>query len=127
MKKGSTQPKFEVSGVHHNSAIDNLKVKLTNKSTPDANGVYTAKVSMYHEDLKPINGTGWKAKKKTSTFFPDSWDQNKVLTEISHAFESKTLKPGSSYRYTGYTSEGIEIEMIIRDEKIETAYPIFNP
>ncbi len=82
---------------------------------------------MYHDELKPINGTGWKAKKKPSSFFPDSWDQEKVLMEISHAFENKALVTGSSYRYTGYTSEKIKIEMIIREGKIETAYPIFNP
>lgn len=125
--ENATQPKFEVTGVHHVISVDNLKVRIKNKSMLDANGVYTAKVEMYHDDLKTINGTGWKTKKKASTFFPDSWNQDKILMEISHAFESKTIVPGSSYRYTGYTSEKIKIEMIIREGKIETAFPIFNP
>lgn len=124
VKEGNTQPTFSVSGVHHSSAVDNVNVRISEKSVPDANGVYTAKVEMYHQDLKPINGTGWKKKGSLSTFFPDSWNHEKVLIEISHAMENKMLVAGFANKYRGTTSNGITIEMFINNGILDTAYPI---
>ncbi|WP_169731900.1 EndoU domain-containing protein [Runella limosa] len=134
--EGQTQPSFKAIGVHHKLAISNRTagfvegdVRISNITPIDANGIYQAKVEIYHPDLIPINGTGWKVKYNQggkSTFFPDKWSQNKVLEEISYAFNRKSLLTGNKYK--SYTSNGIELHFYLDSSgNISTVFPIYKP
>ncbi|MBK8474657.1 MAG: EndoU domain-containing protein [Sphingobacteriales bacterium] len=57
-------------------------------------------------------------------FFPDEWDENKVIDEIKVAWGNKVDKPEwGSGRYLGYTSNNIPIYIATSSGKITTAYP----
>ena len=64
-----------------------------------------------------------EVKGNNSTFFSDSWNEEKVLYEISYAFENKQLVPSSTNKYRGTSASGIQIEMYINNGVIKTAYP----
>ena len=44
---------------------------------------------------------------------------------MNEAYNNMSLKPGSRNIYEGTTKEGIKIQMIIRNNKVITAYPLF--
>ena len=118
--------KFKVTGVHHNSALDGVKVRIKagTKSTPNSKGYYKAKVEMKHSQ-NPNNG-GWVTKDKVSTFFPDGWDQNKVKEEIANAMSNKVPKSGN--KFEGTMSDGTKLVMYIEPGKEfpETAFPVID-
>lgn len=106
------QKKWKVGGVHHKAAFDNGKARIKSgtKSTPDANGYYTAKVEVYHPEF-PDNG-GFKVKSKESTFFPDDWGIDKLRAEIAGAIKNKgtpTVYPDGRKLYKGTMTDGTEL------------------
>jgi hypothetical protein len=84
------------------------------------------KFGCYKADII-ING-----KSIRKTFFPAEWSRKKVIHKIYEAYDhflqsgaKAILQSGGTYKLVGYTSEGIEIEMIItKTGRLTTAYPI---
>ena len=57
-------------------------------------------------------------------FFPDTWTVQQKVDAMNEA-NNMSLKPGSRNIYEETTKEGIKIQMIIRNNKVITAYPLF--
>ena len=78
-----------------------------------------------HIDIKDVNGN-WVQKTAESSFFPRTWTDQKILTEIQNAFGNKTFVSGNTWK--GLSTEGIEIRMFLKTEgtnQIISAFPIF--
>ena len=123
------QKKWKAGGVHHKTAFDNgaARIKSGTKSTPNANGYYTAKVEVYHPEF-PDNG-GFKVKSKESTFFPDDWSLDKLQAEIAGAIKNKgtpKVYPDGRKLYKGTMTDGTELA-IWEDAagNITSTYPVF--
>lgn len=58
-----------------------------------------------------------------STFFPKEWTPQQVIDAVNEAFYNKEVVKNNIYR--GTTSMGMEIEFILRNDKIISAYPIY--
>ncbi len=118
--------KFKITGVHHHGALDGVKVRIKagTKSTPNSKGYYKGKVEMHHPD-NPNNG-GWTTKDKESTFFPETWDKNRVTEEITNAMTNK--KPLGGNKFEGTMSDGTKLQMYFSPGKEfpDTAFPIID-
>lgn len=75
-------------------------------------GVYQAKVE--------IDGI---LKGPKSTFFPKDWTPQQVIDAVNEAFNNKMDIKNN--RYLGKTSDGMTIEMILRNNKVISAYPVY--
>ena len=68
------------------------------------------------------------------TFFPSDWSREKIREKIIEAYgdfqtngSTPILNRKNQYIVRGFTSEGIEIEMLFtRDREMKTAYPIVD-
>jgi Bacterial EndoU nuclease len=119
--KGEINRQGKAVGCHHILAINEYKtsqlVEGTRKDGP--NGLFKAKV-------KVKNGSGkWIAKVSNggySTFYPESWSEEKTEKEILQAFKNKRKVNGDLWE--GKSSEGIIIQMYLRDDdSIASAFP----
>jgi hypothetical protein len=119
--KGEINRQGKAVGCHHIRAINEYKtsqiVEGTRKNGP--NGLFKAKV-------KVKNGNGkWVAKVSNqgySTFYPESWSEEKTEKEILHAFGNKRKVNGDLWE--GKSSEGIIIQMYLKDDdSIASAFP----
>ena len=75
-------------------------------------GVYQAKVE--------INGV---PKGPKTTFFPKDWTPQQVIDAVNEAFNNKVNIKNN--RYIGKTNDGMKIEIIVRNNKIISAYPVY--
>lgn len=104
-------------GVHHITAIlARTDISIKDIKTILPNGCYKANVLFPNGDYPPKD------------FFPDSWNEAKVLAEIKYAFDNG-LTPDTrlgNKGYRGKTSEGIEIAVYMSTNigPITTSYPI---
>nr|WP_257144632.1 EndoU domain-containing protein [Bacillus toyonensis] len=99
-------------GYHHESMMGGGEiVRITH--APNSVGVYKAKVKVDGE-----------AKTALSSFFPRDWDRVQVLDSIKEAFNNKVQV--DTVRYVGQTSHGFKVEMIIKNNEIITAYPVYT-
>ncbi|WP_175480630.1 EndoU domain-containing protein [Paenibacillus sp. OK003] len=97
----------------HYEGMPNSNGKIVGKvDTPNEFGVYQANVE--------INGV---PKGPKSTFFPKEWTPQQVIDSVNEAFNSKVNIKNN--KYIGKTSTGMEIELILRNDKIISAYPIY--
>lgn len=111
------------NGCHHYLAIQKGTARIianTEKSGPK--GIFKAKVEVYHASqqvwVKKIANGGY------STFFPKDWTFEKTKKEITNAYQNKTKVSGSNNEYKGFSTEGIEIRMYLKDNgKIISAFP----
>lgn len=66
-----------------------------------------------------------EAKTALSSFSPRDWDSRvQVLDSIKKAFNNKVQV--DTVRYVGQTSHGFKVEMIIKNNEIITAYPVYT-
>ena len=117
-------PIYKVTGVHSDKAFSSGKVRIKEgtKSTPDANGYYTAKVEVEIEGFSNHLGEPWKVKSDPSTFFPDNWSVDKIRKEISVGLSDAIPDVGN--RYIGTMSDGTKLAIHIEEGIIKSAYPI---
>ncbi|HDR7385637.1 TPA: EndoU domain-containing protein [Bacillus toyonensis] len=78
---------------------------------PNSVGVYKVKVDL-------------EAKTALSSFSPRDWDRVQVLNSIKEAYNNKIQV--DTVRYVGQTSHGFKVEMIIKNNEIITAYPVYT-
>ncbi|GEM_PF-1646622 len=123
---GEISASGSVGGVHHISAINSGSARIvpgTRTDDPNGSGLYEAKVEVKDDNgiyqPKLTNRGGY------STFFPDSWNQQKVLEEIAYAYKNRI--PVSGNIFEGTSIDGlIKIQMYLRSDKsIISAFPVF--
>ncbi|MCF2945434.1 EndoU domain-containing protein [Paenibacillus tarimensis] len=104
--------KGQAVGFHY-EGVQNSKGKVVgNIDPPNEFGVYRANVE--------VEGTLKQAK---STFFPKDWTPQQIVDEVNTAFSNKEVFKNNRYR--GTASNGMTIEMIIKNGKIVSAYPLY--
>lgn len=112
-----------ISGFHHDfmGAVEKSGLLKFVRKGVEKNGCYMADILV---DGSRVSG---------KTFFPQSWSREKVIGKIYEAYENFIKsgaiikkEAGGKYIISGFTNEGIEIEMYItKKAQITTAYPIF--
>lgn len=105
-------------GVHSDAAIAGGTAVLTTpkKMLADPPGIYEAKVAVKNASGALVH------KKRESTFFPDSWSQQKIKEEVSGAFKNKTT--AADGKWLGTSPSGVKIEGYLDPHgNIATAYP----
>ncbi|HBI44273.1 MAG TPA: hypothetical protein DDY78_15690 [Planctomycetales bacterium] len=108
-------------GFHHRAGGQNPPTARVARivDPPNAQGLYRAEV----EILDPATSS-WVAKGSASTFFPDAWAQNQVLSEIDGAFGNPILTRGNYWE--GVTPSGLRIGGYLDAAgDINTAFPIY--
>lgn len=110
--KGNLSKKGDAKGFH--SIVIGSESKVIKIIKPaDKYGVYVANVE--------VNGV---TKKGISTMFPDNWSPQKIIDEVNIAYSKrKPIAGKNSLYFSGETSNGMKIEMQIKNGKIQTAYP----
>jgi hypothetical protein len=109
----------EAHGFHLEGAHADGKARVVNgtKSRPDARGAYTASV-----EVKDPRSGQWVRKRQESTFFPETWDRQRVRREVLEAYANRTET--GAREWIGTSRSGMEIKGY-HDEtgRIITAYP----
>ncbi|WP_230202487.1 EndoU domain-containing protein [Paenibacillus ihumii] len=100
------------NGFHYEGMPNSNGKIVGNVDPPNEFGVYQANVE--------INGV---LKGPKSTFFPKEWTPQQVIDSVNEAFNNKVNIINN--KYIGKTSTGMEIEFILRNDKIISAYPIY--
>ena len=85
-------------------------------------GAYEAKIKVPDPNnpgkyLEKTNNGG------KATMFPDNWTENRIKVEIDNVLKNPNNQVGD-YKWQGTTSTGVKIEVIYREGKVITAYPI---
>jgi filamentous hemagglutinin len=111
------KPNGDVVG-GHSTASGDVQVVPGTASTPNANGVYQARVQVADPNnpgqfLPKTNNGG------ISTMFPDSWTANRIKVEVDFAFRNKTI---SGNTWTGTTPSGVQVRGYLTPAV--TAYPL---
>ncbi|MGG3510300.1 WXG100 family type VII secretion target [Paenibacillus lautus] len=97
----------------HYEGMPNSKANIVgNIDPPNEFGVYQANVE--------ISGV---LKGPKSTFFPKEWTPQQVVDAVNEAFNNKVNIKNN--KYIGKTSSGMEIEIILRNDKIISAFPVY--
>ncbi len=106
------------AGGYHYECIEDTAGKVISGTEVSINdlGVYKAQVE--------VNGIPKTANGGYSTFFPKDMKPQEVIDAINEAYDSRVFIEGTRNTYTGYTKNGLEIEMYINaDGKIISAFP----
>jgi hypothetical protein len=113
LREGKRQS--HASGYHHESGtLATRKIYEGNKSKPDRNGVYYARVRYREGELKCS---------KHKTFFPQEWSRVQCLAAIREVYEQKP-EDNHTWGWQGRSSSGIYIYLQLDKEgKIISAYP----
>jgi hypothetical protein len=122
--RGEINGAGKATGVHSISAVDLGTARQVGTKIDGPNGLYKVKV-----EVKDAHGN-WIAKISNdgySTFFPDDWNQIKVMENIAHAHHTASKVPGTSNTYYGFSIDGsIEIRMFLKsDGTVISAFPKF--
>ncbi|RRD37703.1 hypothetical protein EII29_11025, partial [Leptotrichia sp. OH3620_COT-345] len=121
ISKGEIQvngKKVEVKGGH--STRNGIIIEEKLQEYPG--GSYEAKIKIPDPNnpgkyLSKTNNNG------KSTMFPDHWTENRIKVEIDNVLKNpKNFRKNSKWQ--GATSSGVVIEVIYRERKVITAYPI---
>jgi hypothetical protein len=90
-------------------------------SNPNAQGIYVGKIQ-----IRDSNNGQWVSKSAPSSFFPDRWSRNQVLSEIRGAFANAPNPAAEPWQ--GTSPSGIRISGYYNrnSNTINTAYPIYR-
>ncbi len=109
---------YKFTGCHSKLAIDpqGINSRIEETIPKNAEGVYEAKVFAKGPDGVEVKKSGNGGK---STFFPDDWDESRILEEAEHAIKNNVCfangvddKDG----YYGYSKDGkVKIEFYYRE------------
>lgn len=113
---GEINPRGKAVGFHYEEMQGTKgKVVAGTVSTPDKYGVYKAEVEITD---------GSRHGYKMSSFFPKAWTAQEVVDRVNEAFVSRKLVTGNLFE--GKTKDGITIQMYMDNNKIVTAFPIYE-
>ena len=87
-----------------------------------SNGVFKAKIKVFNPKNKR-----WVLK-ESSTFFPKKWSFSRLLEECQYAYSNpqKKLLKGKKNTFRSYTKSGIEVVIVIINQKVKTIYPTID-
>ena len=93
-------------------------------SQRNSQGIYEAKVQYRAKTGK------WKRKANISTFYPDSWNPQKISSEIHSAYLAG-ISQGKSGVFIAKSASGVRIKIVTKRDgidkvKIRTAFPIYE-
>ncbi len=124
MFQGEINNSGKAVGFHHRAGgVDPGSARMTQLvDSPNAQGVYTGRVEVFDSATN-----SWVPKKPMSSFYPDSWSQGRVLSEIEGAFGNRVTIPGRPANYwEGVSPSGVRIGGYLDSTGgINTAYPIY--
>lgn len=112
--KGSLK-KDKLSGIHF---YNEKNTKVIEELETNAKGVWTAIIEKVNE-----NGE-WIRKHRPTTFFPKDWTAAKTIAEIMYAEKNKIQRTGEGNIFDSNTRCGIKVEIIIKNGKRITVYPV---
>lgn len=109
----------KVYGVHYydSERVKILEIVRENKS----NGIWEAIIEVYNSKTNK-----WIEKETPSTFFPRNWNAHELFHECHHAVINKTEKLNSENVFISQTKSGIDVEIIVKDGKLKSIYPILK-
>ncbi|MCK3668915.1 EndoU domain-containing protein [Photorhabdus noenieputensis] len=85
---------------------------------PNAQGIYRGKIEVFN----PQTGQ-WVQKGPESTFFPQSWSSQQIMSEIRGAHKNATIQPNG--KWEGVSPSGVTIGGYLdRNGNINTAFPV---
>ncbi|HJS01155.1 MAG TPA: EndoU domain-containing protein [Flavobacterium sp.] len=102
-----------------NHFYDQTKIKIIEYLNSDKNGVWAAII-----EKKDSNGNFLR--KEKNTFFPNNWNQAIALEELNFASKNIEKKQGTENIYQARTLSGINIEIVIVNDKMKTIYPVLE-
>jgi Bacterial EndoU nuclease len=107
--------KEKLSGIHF---YNDKNTKIVEELETNDKGVWTA-------IIEKVNKNGeWIRKHRSTTFFPKDWTAAKTIAEIIYAEKNKIQRTGEVNIFDSNTRCGIKIEIITKNGKIKTVYPI---
>jgi len=105
----------EISGIHF---FDYTRMNLISEIYPDKNGVWKGLFTIINENNKRII--------KKSTFFPVFWNKTILFDECEFAVENMKKVENSECKYYSKTRSGVPVEIIKRNGKLVTIYPLIS-
>jgi len=120
--EGEVNGRGKAVGCHHISAINSGNSRIISIiSPPNQQKVYEATVEIFDKRT-----SAWIRKEARSSFYPDEWSKEKVLKEITSAFNSPA-KVSKGSKWESVSDSGIKISGYTNDQgQITTAYPIYR-
>ena len=117
------------SGGHNLKAYNDYK-KINNGDyrleyyTKHPNGVITCKPILLDENNNKIIKLGYE---NIVSIFPEKWDNQRIRMEIMNVIKNGKLKKDNSHIIEGSSINGdVKIHVIIKNNKIITAYPVIE-
>ena len=109
-------------GCHHISAINSGHSRIISViRPPNQQKVYEATVEIFDKKR-----SAWIRKEAKSSFYPDNWSKEKVLKEITSAFNNPD-KISKGAKWESVSDSGIKISGYTNEQgQITTAYPIYK-
>ncbi len=122
IETGEINRRGEAVGYHHRpNGIDPPRARVLRVTqSPDANGVYRARVAL----RDPATGE-WIDKRASSTFFPDSMSDDEVIKAVLNAFHDGRRQRGGAF--VGSSGHGFMIQGWYQSGRIVAAYPLRGP
>ncbi|HXA00502.1 MAG TPA: EndoU domain-containing protein [Cytophagaceae bacterium] len=120
--EGEVNARGKAVGCHHISAINSGHSKIIAViSRPNQEKIYEATVEVFDKKRSQ-----WIKKEGRSSFYPDSWSKEKVLREITSAFNNPG-KINKGAKWESVSESGIKISGYTNEQgQITTAYPIYK-
>ena len=107
----------DLSGIHF---FDPEKVRIIEiLEKNDKTNVFMARFEFYN-----VRTNKWIEKKTPSTFFPKNWNLATLLMECKFAFDKLQVSDLSDTKIKSITKSNIEVEMIIKNGKLKSLYPL---
>lgn len=110
----------EITGIHLYSEMNPYIKTITEKHSEDDLGVWVADIEYYSPERNQTY------KKEGSSMFPKSWDPTIFMFKIYFAFKHKTQCINDINIFHSFTDCGIRVDFIIRNNSINTVYPIYQ-
>jgi hypothetical protein len=120
------------SGVHSQRALDavgagNYQKTVTRPATEATHGVYEAHIQVRNSSGTLVTKSG---RNGHSTFFPDAWDEAKIMDEVENAikFNHGRNLAGAPNEYFGFSKDGkIKIGFYLNDNGgVNSYFPILD-
>jgi hypothetical protein len=120
--EGEVNGRGKAVGCHHISAVNAGHSRIISIiSLPNRQQVYEATVEIFDKKTSQ-----WIKKEGRSSFYPDAWNKEKVLLEITSAYNSpRKVEKGA--KWESVSDSGIKISGYTNEQgQITTAYPIYR-
>jgi hypothetical protein len=108
----------EVFGVHF-FVRKRMRIREIVKS-PNSVGVWIARIDLFDSE-----NNRWVSKKDQTSFFPENWTIHQLFHECHYAILNKVKDETRASFYLSKTLSGVNVEIIIKNDKLKSIYPIY--